>query len=112
MFPRLFLLCIAMGSFATYANAEDWPQWHGPNRDNKSNEKGLLSSFPEGGPKVVWSVNDISAVGTGYGCPAVVSDKLFILGGDSAKKDTKESCVCLTAKPSATSCRRTISLTW
>jgi hypothetical protein len=31
----------------------DWPQWRGPRRDGISDEKGLLSSWPEGGPKLL-----------------------------------------------------------
>ncbi|MGH7457082.1 MAG: PQQ-binding-like beta-propeller repeat protein, partial [bacterium] len=34
----------------------DWPQWRGPNRDGISRETGLLKSWPEGGPKVLWRV--------------------------------------------------------
>jgi outer membrane protein assembly factor BamB len=32
----------------------EWPQWRGPNRDGISIEKGLLKTWPEGGPKVLW----------------------------------------------------------
>ena len=36
------------------ASAADWPQWHGPNRDNMSTESGLLKAWPDGGPKLLW----------------------------------------------------------
>ena len=29
----------------------DWPQFHGPNRDNRSSETGLLKEWPAGGPE-------------------------------------------------------------
>src|SRR4051812_47288887 len=32
----------------------DWPQWRGPNRDGVSTETGLLETWPEAGPKVLW----------------------------------------------------------
>ena len=98
MSPRLLLLSIVVVSFGSPVLAADWPQWQGPNRDNKSAEKGLLTTFPADGPKLLWSVNELSAIGTGYGCPAIVGDKLFILGADSAKKEAKEACVCLNVK--------------
>ena len=33
-----------------------WPQWRGPRRDGISDEKGLLASWPEGGPKLLWKI--------------------------------------------------------
>ena len=57
---RLSTACIMM--FAT-ASAADWATWLGPNRDGKSLETGLLKSWPEGGPKVVWKAGGL---GEGY----------------------------------------------
>ena len=78
--------------------AADWPQWRGPNRDGASAEKGLLKAWPKEGPKLAWKVEDAAAVGTGYGSPAVVGDKVYLIGGDGPKKDAKELCTCLSAK--------------
>ena len=36
--------------------AEDWPQFLGPNRTGKSVETGLIDSFPDEGPAVLWRV--------------------------------------------------------
>ena len=80
-----------------FAQAADWPQWRGPNRDGKSAETGLLKGFPEGGPKLLWSVTEADAVGTGYGTPAVVKGRLYVLGAEGAKQASPESCVCLDA---------------
>ena len=57
---RLSTACILM--FATAFSA-DWATWLGPNRDGKSLETGLLKSWPEGGPKVVWKAGGL---GEGY----------------------------------------------
>ena len=35
------------------ARAAEWPEFHGPNRDNISTEKGLLKKWPEGGPRLL-----------------------------------------------------------
>ena len=61
----------------------DWPQFRGPNQDGISPEKGLLRSWPEGGPKVLWTV----PLGVGYGGPAVRDGKVYILDRVDNAKD-------------------------
>jgi outer membrane protein assembly factor BamB len=63
--------------------AADWPQWQGPDRTNVSKETGLLKSWPEGGPKLLWTFDQ---AGTGYSGPAIVGDRLYTLGGDGKKE--------------------------
>ena len=58
-------------------HAADWPQWRGPSRDGKSEEKGLLKQWPDGGPKLLWQVKD---AGGGYSTPAVVGERLYLMG--------------------------------
>lgn len=91
---RLLLLCPLL--VATMA--ADWPQWRGQNRDGHSLDNSLLAEWPKAGPKLAWSVKDASIVGTGYGSPSVVGDKLYILGGSSAKQTAKEFVTCLSLK--------------
>jgi outer membrane protein assembly factor BamB len=69
------LLCVALVTLTV--SAADWPQWHGPKRDGHSADTGLLKTWPGGGPALAWTNTD---VGTGYGQPAVVGDKVYILG--------------------------------
>ncbi len=86
-------LLIAALFLNTPAVAEgDWPQWRGPNRDGKSAETGLFAKWPAGGPKLAWE--NLQA-GVGYGSPAVVGDKVFILGGESNKPGAAEFALCL-----------------
>jgi hypothetical protein len=40
---------------AQCAVAADWPQFRGPDRDGVSKETGLLRSWPDGGPEVLWT---------------------------------------------------------
>ncbi len=63
--------------------ADDWPQWRGPERNGKSAETGLLSSWPEGGPPLVYRV---SGLGNGYSSLAVVGDHVFTLGDVGEKQ--------------------------
>ena len=53
--------------------ADDWPQWMGPKRDNVWRETGLLDKFPDGGPKVLWR----APVAGGYAGPAVAGGLVF-----------------------------------
>jgi outer membrane protein assembly factor BamB len=71
----LVLVSLASG----VALAVDWPQWQGPDRDNVSKETGLLQDWPKGGPRFVWST---TILGIGYSGPAVVGDRIYILGSD------------------------------
>jgi len=55
----------------------DWPQWRGPLRDSISNEKGLLDSWPQGGPKLLWKA---SGMGKGWCSPIIAEGRIFIAG--------------------------------
>jgi len=64
--------------FATaFLLAADWPQWRGPNRDGISKETGLLQKWPEAGPNLVWQSQEL---GQGYGSPAVVGERIYVIG--------------------------------
>jgi len=62
----------------------NWSQWRGPNRDGISRETGLLQSWPEGGPPVVFQSEGL---GGGYSSVAVVDGRVFTLGkfGDETR---------------------------
>jgi outer membrane protein assembly factor BamB len=66
---------IVLLSLTTFAIADDWPQWRGPDRTGISREKGLLKEWPKDGPKVRWEIKDL---GTGYSSPAVAAGKVYI----------------------------------
>lgn len=59
------------------ALAADWPQFRGPGRDGVSSETGLLKSWPETGPKLLWSTKD---AGLGFGSIAVRDGVLYTVG--------------------------------
>ncbi|HUV62527.1 MAG TPA: PQQ-binding-like beta-propeller repeat protein [Sedimentisphaerales bacterium] len=61
----------------------DWPQYLGPNRNGTSDEKGLLRSWPAGGPKVLWTVK----LGAGYGGAAVSDGRVYLLDRIGEKQD-------------------------
>lgn len=76
----LLLIC-----FATTANAEDWPQWQGPQRDGIWRETGIIRDFSAGEPAVSWRAK----VAGGYSGPAVADGRVFLtdyvrLDGDAS----------------------------
>ncbi len=52
----------------------DWPRFLGPTGDSKSPEHGILSKWPEAGPRLVWHTK----VGSGYSMPVVSRGRLFM----------------------------------
>lgn len=58
-----------------WAQAEDWPQWMGPQRDGVWRETGILEKFPESGLARKWRVE----IGGGYSGPAVAGGKVFVM---------------------------------
>jgi len=82
---RALLLALALGAVTLAASAadsiEDWPQFLGRHRNNRSDETGLLDRWPTNGPSQLWE----KSVGSGYSAPSV-RDGLLVLhhrvGGD------------------------------
>ena len=93
-----FVVVVAIVAYAaalrddSRARADDWPQWRGQRRDAVSEEKGLMQSWPAGGPKVAWQA---SGMGTGYSSVVVGRGRLFTMG-------RKELDVVVTALDAAT----------
>ena len=69
----------------------DWPQYAGPNRNAVSEEKGLLRSWPESGPAVLWTL----PLGEGFGGPAIRDSQVFILDRTGADKSATDVLRCL-----------------
>ncbi len=95
---RWFALSTMLLLQTVWATAMDWPQWRGPNRDGRSGDTVPATKWPAEGPKLAWSITDPKLIGTGYGSPSVVGDKLFILGATNAKQDATEFVTCLNLK--------------
>jgi hypothetical protein len=57
------------------ALCEDWPQWGGPTRDFKVGATGLARSWPEGGPRRLWS----RELGDGYSAVVAGAGRLYTL---------------------------------
>lgn len=71
---------LCLGAFlmaALPAVADDWPQWRGVNRDGTSGETGLLKSWPDGGPKLLWKATGLSE---GFSAFSVVKGRVYTQG--------------------------------
>lgn len=73
-YTRFTQLCMVLIIGGTRLQADDWPQWMGPQRDGVWRETGIVDTFPAGGPPVRWRV----PVGGGYAGPAVVGDRVYV----------------------------------
>jgi outer membrane protein assembly factor BamB len=77
------MLIAAIVMIATGGSVADWPQYLGPNRNSISDQKGILRSWPENGPQVLWTVS----VGKGFGGPVVKDGKVYLLDRDDKVGD-------------------------
>ncbi len=68
------VIAFAVGTAA----GADWPQWRGVNRDGKSAETGLLASWPEGGPKLLWAATE--DLGKGFSSIVVTKGTIYTSG--------------------------------
>ena len=76
--PLLSLaLLLALSTVVSNRVLDDWPQWRGPNRDGRSAERGLLKTWPAGGPPLAWQAK---GAGEGYSSFAAANGRLITLG--------------------------------
>ncbi|MDP6634549.1 MAG: PQQ-like beta-propeller repeat protein [Phycisphaerae bacterium] len=76
----LVLICTSTFRAAEPTNAKpapQWFQWRGPNRDGKSPDTGLLTNWPEGGPKQLWK---LSGIGQGFSSVSFGGGLIYVTG--------------------------------
>lgn len=73
---KKLLLCTVLIACQFVAGG-DSPCFRGPDRDGHYNESGLLKSWPENGPALMWSVDGL---GQGYSAVSTSGDKVFVTG--------------------------------
>jgi outer membrane protein assembly factor BamB len=80
---KMFIPAIILLVTLSDINAQDWPQYYGPDRNGVSVQKGLLRSWPQQGPEVLWT----AVVGIGYGGPVIKDGKVYLLDRDDKVGD-------------------------
>ena len=89
--PCGMLLYASVVLSTVIAKAENWPQFRGPNRDAISRETGLLRTWPDGGPKVLWKVD----VGPGYAGAAILNGRVYFNDYDTKTSEWLVRCLSL-----------------
>ena len=82
-YSRIFTTTLILFMVLSKSFSQDWPQYLGPNGNSISPEKGILHSWPETGPEILWSVN----VEKGYGGPVIKDGKVYLLDRDDNTGD-------------------------
>jgi outer membrane protein assembly factor BamB len=82
-------LVFLAGCFGLVGLAADWPQFLGPDRDGVSSKTGLVETWPQTGPPLVWQ----RPVGSGFSGPVVAGRRLILLH----RLGDKEIVACLDA---------------
>jgi outer membrane protein assembly factor BamB len=77
------LAILSLSTVVSNRAPDDWPQWRGPNRDGISAERGLLKSWPAGGPPLAWRA---TGAGEGYSSFAVANGRLYTLGARGGRE--------------------------
>jgi outer membrane protein assembly factor BamB len=78
---KLVTILVALSAISLVA--EDWPGIYGPRRDHTAKQKGLLRTWPQEGPKVLWTF----PLSAGFGGPAVSGGNVYLLDRDEAVGD-------------------------
>lgn len=87
MNPRLGIPILVITFAGVRAPAQDskpapvqsaeWNQWLGPNRDDRSPDKGLIRQWPDGGPKLAWTT---AGLGQGFSAVSFAGKRIFTAG--------------------------------
>ncbi len=77
----VLVLVILLWGCTTPSN--NWNQYLGPNRDASIEDVEIMESWPEQGPKKLWSFQ----LGAGYGGASIFDKEVFVLDRDPGKMD-------------------------
>src|SRR5215212_4237115 len=84
--------CGLMFVLTVAARADSWPTFRGAQRTAVAPDKGLLTEWPGGGPKLVWKA---VGAGRGYSSLAIVGGRIYTLGdAPSTAADQDEYLLC------------------
>lgn len=68
--------------------AQDIKEWRGQNRDGAYQTDNLINQWPEGGPELLWSTEDLPE---GYSSYSIVGERIYTTG----QRDTMDVCLAL-----------------
>lgn len=79
LMKHLFLVLFVIALSFNFSLAQSSAQWRGDNRDGYYNESGLLDTWPETGPKLLWHYDKL---GAGHASAAIADGMIFTAGVD------------------------------
>jgi outer membrane protein assembly factor BamB len=93
---RYLTACMLLAALAPAASggtpADSWPTFRGSQRTAVAPDTGLLTTWPDGGPRVVWQS---SGAGRGYSSLAIAGGRVYTLGdAPSTVSDEDEYLLC------------------
>jgi outer membrane protein assembly factor BamB len=74
---KIICILLIISFFSLQIKAQESFQWRGKNRDGIYSGQGLLQSWPENGPSLLWEILD---AGKGYSSPVIVDNILYVTG--------------------------------
>lgn len=77
-----YILLLLVFALSQPLKAQSQLGWRGPDRNGVYPETGLLQSWPEEGPELVWETTD---AGPGYSSPVIAGDHLYITGMNNSR---------------------------
>ena len=66
-----------LAALCSISPAGDWPQWRGPERNGKSSETGIITSWEQRKPKLLWMGE---GMGAGYASISLVGARIYTTG--------------------------------
>jgi outer membrane protein assembly factor BamB len=82
MLRRLLIIVAIVCSAQSLLQAEDWPQWRGPNRDGVWSETGVVEKFAAKRLEPKWRV----PIGSGYTGPTVANGLVYVMDRQTEPK--------------------------
>lgn len=73
----LFFLALNISMNSLVGDTICWPCYHGPQRNNLSAETGLMRSWPQNGPELLWTA---SGIGHGFSSVAIAGGRILTAG--------------------------------
>jgi len=77
--------------------AAEWSMFHGPDGKNRSSDSGLLTSWSEDGPRLLWKISTIGENVSGYSSITIQNGRLFTTGNRGGRSIVY--CFDLSGKP-------------
>ena len=72
---KTFLIIILISTWITTVSSQENTRWRGPSADGIYPDKGLLKSWPAGGPEILWSFEQL---GVGFASPTFYGGYIYI----------------------------------